>query len=268
MSLFKQGIAELAGEVAAARRFTSDGIPISTFDEWVWPLLVREGRFPEVSDRFYDREEGKRLGKRLNEDGSSRGHYGIDVLYLRDKEADKPEHFATLTKRYAMFFNSPSVIAGPGKVWSARMTGHGGEVKISHFVEGRPILTVHRHLNPINPEMRKGKLVKAGEEAGTIFYSPKDRRKIAHLHWELWRTDRPGTGREAWSIDPEPLLARIPIIDQQTGKKRKLPRRHPTVKRGKKKPLTGKPAQILGIIFMAGAALAWMIMFGMKGLKR
>lgn len=253
MSLFKQGI---------GAAFTRDGTPISSFDEWVWPMTTFDGRRPDISDPFYDKAEGTRLGKRISKKtGKSRGHFGIDVLYPR-RDGDKPEDFLTLTRLFAMFHNVPSVAAGPGKVFSAKMTSHGGEVKINHSVDGRPVLTVHRHLNPISSDIKKGKLVKAGEPVGIIFFSPEDREKVAHTHWELWFTNRPGSGREAWSVDPEPFLEKMPVLSFKT--RGKLPARSSQFssqfRRRKKEKPTGTAAKIIGLVFLGWAGLQWFSM--------
>ncbi len=254
VSLFKQGIGAV----------TKGGTPISTFDEWVWPMAMMKGRFPKVSDPFYTRSEGKKLGKRLNKDGSSRGHYGIDVLYPR-KAGDNPKDFLTVTKRFVMPRDAPSLAAGPGKVYSAKMTSHGGEVKINHRVDGRPVLTVHRHLDPIAEGIKKGKIVSAGKLVGFIASDPDDEEKIAHTHWELWFTDRPGRGREKLSVDPEPFLANFPVMTPLGLRKLAFPKENLSSLYRKRKHIkqvegSGTEAKLIGLAFLAWAGFQWFMM--------
>ena len=205
--------------------------PRSTWEQWLWPLQMVDGVRPFISDGFYtpEQEPTKRGG---------RGHFGIDIDHKVSEAPalfrDKPDFLRGTKFRSNGFFIFPGELvftAGPGKIWSAKKTGTGHTVQISHIVDGRPYLSVYRHLSSLQPNLERGRIVAAGEPLGPVGGNPQDTGSpdredpgdFAHLHFEIWDVNRAGSGREADSINPASIMRVWRVIDSTT----KLPVKYP-----------------------------------------
>jgi hypothetical protein len=92
----------------------------------------------------------------------------------------------------------PAVAASAGVVIFAQRTGVGFTVKVFH-PEGWT--TYYTHLSLLS--VAEGQTVVAGQPIGFIGFDPKDRRKLMHLHFELWR----GRDDRRGATNPGPYLA-------------------------------------------------------------
>ncbi len=148
----------------------STDTPVSTWSQWVWPLRRVNGNWPTRSDGF---GVNKRGGK---------GHFGCDIMH-RKRSGDPSTPGST---HYTIFPGEVAILSGPGKVWESSKTSTGWTVKVSHRVDGRPIMSVYRHLK--NSNVEKGQLLPAGWVLGEVGDNPAHAGDPAHLHFELWDT--------------------------------------------------------------------------------
>ena len=194
------------------------------FEGWVWPIPAYGQAFPTVSDPF-DRE-----GR------GGRGHLGADIMYKRSRRGDffRPE----ITPWFAMPSDIIHVLcAGPGTVFSINeLDSHGVRVTIDHgnVPNVGPRVTVYRHLKRVF--VSKGDEVVGGTPLGICGGDPTNGDKmINHLHFELWDTSRPATegkGRESFAIDPGPVLATLPFVEQDDSGEFEFPPSEPGFRLG------------------------------------
>jgi murein DD-endopeptidase MepM/ murein hydrolase activator NlpD len=98
------------------------------------------------------------------------------------------------------------IAAGPGKVWSAKLTGLGHSVLIDHgSVDGVPMLTFYQHLERFARDWQKGDLVSPGTPLGIMGGDPSNVPHLRHLHFEVWLPE--GKAHEGdWPVNPDPYL--------------------------------------------------------------
>jgi len=119
---------------------------------------------------------------------------------------------------FFIFPGEMAIVTGPGKVFSAEETSTGHTVKISHVVDGRPYLTIHRHLASIFPDVQKNVVVAPGMFLGPVGDNPAQAGDPAHDHFELWQIRGPGATRERDGIDAQRLMEGIwKVVDSKTG---------------------------------------------------
>jgi murein DD-endopeptidase MepM/ murein hydrolase activator NlpD len=159
---------------------------------WVYPVPSLGARVPEISDGWGSR--------RYNADGSRRLHLGADIMFPRRGRADLIDVYPPGTPHgtagYFMPDDVPALSAGAGVVTFARWTPRGGTVSVRH-PEGWT--TYYTHLSALSVTV--GQVVAAGQPLGIIGGDPLDRRRLMHLHVELWR-DHARRG----ATDPAPYL--------------------------------------------------------------
>lgn len=162
---------------------------------WVWPVpRFADGRAPRISDGWGSKR-----------DGGKRRHRGVDVMYRRKDRRELVEQFPPGTPNgspmHFMPDATPVLAARAGEVRWVKLTRRGFEVVIRH--EGWA--TYYQHLE--RPLVRVGQGVVTGEAIGIVGGSPIDGGKLKHLHFELRRG-----GTSAGAIDPEPVMARWPVL--------------------------------------------------------
>jgi murein DD-endopeptidase MepM/ murein hydrolase activator NlpD len=153
--------------------------PVSKWSDWVWPMPELNGNQPEISDGFGADKRDKR------------GHFGLDITHRRRKNENYEEtaNLEGKTHRlYVIYKDEMALSGGPGKVYATEITKTGHTVKISHKVEGRPILSVYRHLRNFAPGIKAGAIILAGSPLGMIGDNPAEVGDPPHLHFELWDT--------------------------------------------------------------------------------
>lgn len=138
--------------------------PSSRWDQWIWPLMkTEETTWPTRSDGFGVKKRG------------GKGHFGADIMFRRGGAG---KHFVPE--------GAQAYLCAPGKVFSSEMTGTGWTVKVSHRVEGRPILSVYRHLK--SSPVRAGQVLPTGTPLGPVGDNPASASDPPHVHFELWDT--------------------------------------------------------------------------------
>lgn len=168
-------------------------------EAWVFPVPDLGDRRPEVSDgwastRHSVNENTKTTIRRL--------HLGADIMFRRRRSGELADVYRPGTrhgtKHYFMPDLVPAIAASTGLVIFAQWTGVGFTVKVFH-AEGWT--TYYTHLSLVS--VAEGQAVVAGQPVGIIGFDPQDRRKLMHLHFELWRghDDRRGV------TNPGPYLA-------------------------------------------------------------
>lgn len=154
-------------------------------DRWVHPLAGPVRRLPERPtrrfgvDRAHDSHESCRGG-----------HCGVDVGELRGE----------------------SVLAAHDGVVERVVRAESGDkggryVRLLHA--GGKIVTQYMHLDAVEPLLKPGMHVRAGETLGTVGDSGT-LRAGPHLHFTV--STRSAEGRPERYIDPEPLLTLWPLI--------------------------------------------------------
>lgn|GEM_PF-1312796 len=155
---------------------------------WVFPVPTLGTRAAEISDGWASR--------RYNSDGSRRLHLGSDLMYRRRTRADLIEWYPPGTPHgtagYFMPDDVPALAAGPGVVTFAEKTPRGGTVKLRH---AGGWVTYYTHLSSVAVVV--GTRVAAGQPIGVVGFDPTDKRRLMHLHFELWRGDRSGVTNAA-----------------------------------------------------------------------
>jgi hypothetical protein len=167
----------------------------SPFDPgpWVFPVPDLGDRRPEVSDGWGS--------PRHSAEGSRTLHLGADIMFRRRSKHDLVDEFkpgtANASKGYFVPDNVPALAAATGVVDFAAWTRRGFTVRILHT---NGWMTYYTHLSLLS--VARGQVVKAGQTIGIVGYDPTDRRKLMHLHFELWR------GRQrSGATNPAPYLA-------------------------------------------------------------
>jgi murein DD-endopeptidase MepM/ murein hydrolase activator NlpD len=155
-------------------------IPRSNFSEWIWPIPMYMDNEPVVSDGY---GRGKRVDQAT---GKAKGHYGVDIMHSRRKDAR--DVGAIGTKNFVTYPGEEALVVGPGMVQEVSQSQTGHFVRINHRVgaEGKSILSVYRHLINVRPTIIQGQLVKTGDPIGLLGDSPIDGHDPIHLHFELW----------------------------------------------------------------------------------
>lgn len=165
---------------------------------WVWPIPTLGDRAPVISDGWGSR--------RTRPDGTTRSHLGADLMYRRMEPLDLRGVFPPGTKNgsawHFMPDNVPVLAAGEGVVAFAGPTARGFTVVIEHAADWA---TYYTHLAQL--DVAAGQRVSPGTSLGSVGFDPTDRRKLKHLHFELWR----GRARDG-AIDPAPFLAAWPTV--------------------------------------------------------
>lgn len=159
---------------------------------WIFPVPSLGARVPEIADGWGS--------PRHDADGTRRLHLGADIMFRRRTRADLVDAYPPGTPHgtagYFMPDDVPALAAGVGVVSYARTTARGGTVTVRH-PEGWT--TYYTHLSALSVSV--GQLVAAGQPVGVIGGDPLDRRRLMHLHFELWR-DHTRRG----VTDPAPYL--------------------------------------------------------------
>jgi murein DD-endopeptidase MepM/ murein hydrolase activator NlpD len=172
---------------------------------WVWPvptLQTKDGvMYPAViSDGV----------------GSPRGagvHRGVDIMYKRRSQADRPEFRAHGTR---MFFAPtgmvPILAAHDGTIWSAGQTPRGWTVVLDH---GKPFASYYTHMTALavaphargkNTVTGEPTQVRAGDVIGLMGFDPMDKSQTTHLHFSVAHDGPP----EQNAVDPADAMATWP----------------------------------------------------------
>lgn len=160
---------------------------------WVFPVPDLGDRRPEVSDGWGS--------PRHSSDGRRTLHLGVDIMFRRRSRSDLVEVFKPGSPNgsagYFVPDNVPALAASAGVVDFAAWTKRGFTVRILH---ANGWMTYYTHLALLS--VLRGERVEPGQTIGVIGYDPTDRRKLMHLHFELWR------GRKrSGATNPAPYLA-------------------------------------------------------------
>src|SRR5262249_6294763 len=152
------------------------------------------GRSPVISDGFDTPRPGYPR------------HGGVDIMFKRQAGDEKYRAGSPNgSKGFVMPDDVRVLAAADGVVWSAMHTSHGNTVVIHH--DG-PFQTFYTHLDHLFVQQTVGgkskQRVRAGQPIGTVGFSPLDRARLKHLHFELWR--------EGTKIDPAIAMASWKVI--------------------------------------------------------
>lgn len=166
---------------------------------WVFPVPDLGDRRPEVSDGWASTRTT--TSKKTNVT-VRRLHLGVDIMFRRRVRGELAEVYRPGTRHGTEHYFVPDMVpalaASAGIVLFARWTGVGFTVKVFH-PEGWT--TYYTHLSALS--VAEGQAVVAGQPVGIIGFNPIDRRKVMHLHFELWRgrDDRDGATNPAPYLD-------------------------------------------------------------------
>lgn len=106
-------------------------------------------------------------------------HEGIDILHQHTNRQGEPTDpvFATADGRVAYVSSNPS------------LSNYGIYIIVEHQVDGIEIHSIYAHLSAVEPGLRVGARVRAGQALGTMGRTANTRSTIskerAHLHFEL-----------------------------------------------------------------------------------
>lgn len=157
---------------------------------WVWPVATWNRRTPVISDGFNSPRTG--LPR----------HGGVDIMFRRQPDDTFQRGTPNGSKLFVMPDAHPVLAASDGVVWSAMKTPHGYAVVIDHGP--RKIATFYTHLDRLDvietASAKSKQQVKAGQQIGTVGFSPLDSQKLKHLHFEVW------LGRPSDRIDPSLVM--------------------------------------------------------------
>jgi murein DD-endopeptidase MepM/ murein hydrolase activator NlpD len=78
---------------------------------------------------------------------------------------------------------TPILAAHDATVWSTGTTARGSNVVLDH---GPPWASYYQHLSAIDPSIKKGARVQAGQHLGYMGADPTDPQGLRHLHFEAW----------------------------------------------------------------------------------
>src|SRR5262249_54631553 len=158
---------------------------------WVWPVPMWRGRRPVISSGFNSPRPG--LDR----------HGGVDVMYARSSSDPFKAGTPNGSAGYVMPDDMVALAASDGAIWSAGSTPKGFEVVIDHAPS--PWTTYYAHLDKLFVSTRSpgagGPRVRAGQPLGIIGFSPLDKERLKHLHFELWR------GAPKDRVDPEAVMS-------------------------------------------------------------
>lgn len=158
---------------------------------WVYPLpTLADDRAATISDGFS-----------AEKTADHRQHLGVDVMYRR--RPHEPAALPRGTKIFYMPANTPVLAAFGGKIWNTIVTDYGHSVAIDHgnAPDIGPAVTFYQHMASFARPWKKGGVVRAGDELGTVG-GPLVGYPLHHLHFELWLPTRDK------AIDPEPYMAK------------------------------------------------------------
>ncbi len=159
---------------------------------WVFPVPDVGKRWPEVSDGW---------GSRRYQRETRVLHLGADIMFRRQSAGELAEVYRPGTrhgtKHYYMPDNVPALAASNGVVTFAGWTRRGFTVQVFH-PDGWT--TYYTHLALLSVHV--GQVVEDGQPIGVIGFDPTDKRKLMHLHFELWRGKK-----RSGATNPEPYLA-------------------------------------------------------------
>lgn len=149
----------------------------SKFSDWVWPVGRVDGNPPIISDGY---GATKRNGK---------GHFGIDVMHHRRGTQDAKQRGS---KNFCIYDDEPAIAVADGLVQETGHSATGYFVRLYHRVgdEGRPIVSVYRHLTGFAEGVEKDAIVSIGSPLGKIGDDPRNPNDPPHLHFELWDISR------------------------------------------------------------------------------
>jgi hypothetical protein len=153
-------------------------IPHSNFSRWIWPVPMFMDNPPVISDGYGRDKRG------------GRGHFGIDVMHAR-----RPIDWAPGTvgsKNFCTYPGEEAMTVADGLVQDVGVTSKGHFVRMTHRVgdEGRPLLSVYRHLRNIRPGIATDNFYPAGTPLGFLGDDPSNPNDPVHLHFELWDISR------------------------------------------------------------------------------
>ncbi len=159
---------------------------------WVFPVPDLGDRRPEISDGWGS--------PRTDPDGTRRLHLGVDIMFRRRSRADLIERYPAGTthgtRGYFLPDGVPALAASAGTVSYAAWTRRGFTVQIGHPAGWT---TYYTHLSSLAVE--RGQAVVAGQPIGIIGHDPMDRRRLMHLHFEMWCDHS-----RAQATDPKPYV--------------------------------------------------------------
>jgi len=154
------------------------------FAGWIWPVPIHpDGRRPKISQGY---DAAPDVSGRF-----SARHAGVDIMYPRRPE--EPIGLPYGTRGHFMPDGIPALAAGPGKVYSSKMSSLGWSVVIDHGQWA----TFYQHMR--GPLVQKGQLVVAGTPLAEVHHSPAG-YGLKHLHFELWH------GASTRHVDPAPFM--------------------------------------------------------------
>lgn len=173
-------------------------VPVSTWADFVWPMYEVDGNRPTISDGY---GKDKRGGK---------GHFGVDIMRKRpSKDQDMPGEYRGGKNVKAPWFymreDDYALNVGPGRIYDVRRLSNGIAIRVDHKVDGKPILTVHRHLRSVAPGVKAGVIVGPGVPLGLIGDDPSNAKDPPHDHFEIWDTSKARKYPD-WTLDPEPVM--------------------------------------------------------------
>jgi murein DD-endopeptidase MepM/ murein hydrolase activator NlpD len=193
-----------AGALFEGEVMTIGGGPTPPSDgRWVFPMPAWRGYAPTRSQEY-----------------RAPDHHGVDIMYRRragGEDAMWPSGVRgtgelARNNGTARWFVPDSInvcAARDGSLWHVGRGSRGWFVVLDH---GAPWATFYTHLSSLAEGIletqrgRAGIKVKAGQPLGVCGGDPSDRRKLMHLHFEIWYR-----GGAAKHIDPWPLLERAPL---------------------------------------------------------
>lgn len=160
-----------------------------TWEGWVWPVAVTDGREPVVSDHY-----------QTHRSTDHRMHSGVDIMFKK-RRWDPPERVKhTASLHYIAPEGTKILAAGPGKIWSTGSSERGLNILVDHGnVTGfGPMTTWYQHLAAFSRRWKKGDTAQPGTVLGDMGYSTSDGEQLRHLHFEIRNPTSP--------VDPEPYL--------------------------------------------------------------
>lgn len=191
------GIAALGGGLAVgallwrhSRNVISDAHAVE-LSGWIVPVPTLADRPVVVSNEFH-------ASMKANDPHE---HLGVDLMFRRRDARDLASVFPPKTSNGSLMFfmpdEVPALAAAAGTASFADMTGMGNTVIVQH---PNGWATYYTHLATL--AVKRGDIVRAGQQLGTIGGSPIEPQHLKHLHFELWKG-----GRRTGAVDPKPYLA-------------------------------------------------------------
>jgi murein DD-endopeptidase MepM/ murein hydrolase activator NlpD len=111
-------------------------------------------------------------------DNGWRMHEGLDIRHLQtDKRGEPTDPIMATADGTVMYFNKKS-----------GLSNYGNYIVIRHVVEGLEIYSLYAHLSAIQPDLKIGESVKAGQVIATMGRTSSNEaiaKDRAHVHFEL-----------------------------------------------------------------------------------